>query len=88
MLNDPVDKVLQFSSTAYLCPVGACCSGDDEGIPASSEKDDLGPHTWPGLVSDLEALAPNTRLWDIITPHFYAVFWTLSLEDIFVPEER
>ena len=44
--------------------------------------------TWQALVDDLESLTPGSRLWDVITPHFYAIFWTLSLDDIYWPEAR
>lgn len=73
------------------CPVAALAAGDEEGAAAGGGGGEGGEElgvTWQALVDDLESLTPGSRLWDVITPHFYAIFWTLSLDDIYWPEAR
>lgn len=41
---------------------------------------------WHDITCDVEKSLP-ARLWRIISPEFYMIFWTLSIDDIYVPIE-
>ena len=43
--------------------------------------------TWGGTLTAMRASLPE-RKWDTMTPEVYATFWTLRINDIYLPQQR
>lgn len=48
----------------------------------------VGGKSWPAVLGALPGCVEAPALWSIITPEFYAAFWALQLQDIYVPMRR
>ena len=42
--------------------------------------------TWSSCLASIRASEPY--LWDQISVDIYAIFWTLAIDDIYVPSQR
>ncbi|GIL78715.1 hypothetical protein Vretimale_382 [Volvox reticuliferus] len=52
------------------------------------EETRVGDKTWSGVLAGLPTCAGNSALWSVVTPELYATFWSLQLQDIYVPVRR
>jgi THO complex subunit 2 len=42
---------------------------------------------WKKLSRDVKASLHSDELWGLVSPEFYLTFWSLNLEDVYVPKE-
>ncbi|GIL45367.1 hypothetical protein Vafri_2617 [Volvox africanus] len=66
---------------------GAVTAGPVGDAPVREEAR-VGDKTWNSVLAGLPACAGNSALWSVVTPELYATFWSLQLQDIYVPIRR
>lgn len=67
---------------------GAVAAGP-AGDTLPREEPRVGDKTWASVLSDLPGcVGASSALWSVVTPELYTTFWSLQLQDIYVPIKK